>query len=118
MPDGIEGLRQFGMIMYRAFQDVMVTEEDLIASGVKVVERSSAAAKHKSALMGAQPANKTVQWTEIHIYRLNEGEIAEHWAEVAMLSKVSSHQVLGRVHAPFPTERGEGAEPVVGSDDV
>lgn len=85
LPPGFEGLRQVGIMMNGAFPDVVVTEEDLIAAGDKVVERSSAVATHKGPLMGAPPTNKRVKWTEIHIYRLRDGKIAEHWAEVAML---------------------------------
>jgi len=85
MPDGFEGLRQVGIMMNGAFPDVVVTEEDLIAAGDKVVERSSAVATHKGALMGAPPTNKRVHWSEIHIYRLKDGRIAEHWAEIAQL---------------------------------
>jgi predicted ester cyclase len=35
--------------------------------------------------MGAPPTNKRIQWSEIHIYRLREGRIVEHWAEVSMM---------------------------------
>ena len=82
---GFEGLKQVGLMMNGAFPDVVVTEEDLIASGDKVVERSSAAATHKGAMMGAPPTNKKIKWSEIHIYRLHDGKIAEHWAEVSMM---------------------------------
>jgi predicted ester cyclase len=85
MPPGFEGLRQVGIMMNGAFPDVVVTEEDLIASGDKVVERSSAVATHKGAMMGAAPTNKRVKWTEIHIYRLRDGKIAEHWPEISMM---------------------------------
>ena len=47
MPSGFEGLRQVGITMNGAFPDVVVIEEDLLASGDKVVERSSATATHK-----------------------------------------------------------------------
>jgi len=67
------------------------------ASGDKVVERSSAAATHKGALMGAPPKYKTVRWTEIHIYRLKEGKIAEHWAEVAMMELLQQTGVLPQI---------------------
>lgn len=97
IPDGFEGLRQVGIMMNAAFPDVVVTEEDLIASGDKVIERSSAAATHKGALMGAPPTYKTVQWTEIHIYRLKEGKIAEHWAEVAMLELLQQIGALPQI---------------------
>jgi predicted ester cyclase len=85
LPPGFEGLRQVGIMMNGAFPDVVVTEEDLIASGDKVVERSSAVATHKGALMGAPPTNKRIHWSEIHIYRLKEGRITEHWAEISQL---------------------------------
>jgi predicted ester cyclase len=52
-------------MMNGAFPDVVVKEEDLIASGDRVVERSSAVATHKGAMMGEQPTNKRVAWSEI-----------------------------------------------------
>ena len=94
LPSGFEGLKQVGIMMNSAFPDVVVTEEDLIAAGDKVVERSSAVATHKGALMGAPPTNRKVNWTEIHIYRLKDGRIAEHWAEVAMLELLQQTGVI------------------------
>jgi predicted ester cyclase len=85
LPDGFEGLRQVGIMMNGAFPDVVVTEEDLIAAGDRVVERSSAVATHKGSMMGEPPTNKRVQWSEIHIYRVQDGRIREHWAEISML---------------------------------
>jgi predicted ester cyclase len=81
-------------MMNGAFPDVVVTEEDLIASGDRVVERSSAVATHKGAMMGKPPTNKTIRWSEIHIYRLKDGRIAEHWAEVAMMELLQQTGVL------------------------
>jgi predicted ester cyclase len=97
MPEGFEGLRQVGIMMNGAFPDVVVTEEDLIASGDKVVERSSAVATHKGVLMGAPPTNKRVKWTEIHIYRFKDGKIAEHWAEIAMMELLQQTGVLPQI---------------------
>jgi predicted ester cyclase len=94
MPAGFEGLRQVGIMMNGAFPDVVVTEDDLIASGDKVVERSSAVATNKGAMMGAPPTNKKVKWSEIHIYRLQDGKIVEHWAEVAMMELLQHVGVL------------------------
>ena len=92
LPDGFEGLRQVGIIMNRAFPDVVVTEDDLIASGDRVVERSSADATHKGSLMGAP--RQRVHWSEIHIYRLKDAKIAEHWAEIAMMELLQQTGVL------------------------
>jgi predicted ester cyclase len=85
LPAGFEGYRQVGLMMNGAFPDVVVTEEDLIASGDKVIERSSATATHKGTMMGTPPTNRRVTWSEIHVYRLRNGRIAEHWAELSMM---------------------------------
>ena len=97
VPAGFEGLRHVGIMRNGAFPDVVVTEEDLIAAGDKVVERSSAVATHRGALMGAPPTNKPVRWSEIHIYRLADGKIAEHWAEIAMMELLQQAGVLPQV---------------------
>jgi predicted ester cyclase len=85
LPPGFEGLRRTGIMMNTAFPDVVVTEEDLIAAGDKVVERSSAIATHKGPMLTTPATNKRISWSEIHIYRLRDGKIAEHWPEISML---------------------------------
>jgi predicted ester cyclase len=99
LPGGFQGLRQVGITMNSAFPDVVVTEEDLIASGEKVVERSSAVATHKGAMMGTAPTNKRIQWSEIHIYRLRDGKIVEHWAEVSMMELLQQIGALPQIGA-------------------
>lgn len=94
LPSGFEGLRQVGIMMNGTFPDVVVTEEDLVASGDRVVERSSAVATHKGSMMGEKPTNKRVAWSEIHIYRLKGGKVCEHWAEIAMMELLQQIGVL------------------------
>ena len=72
----------------------MVTEKDLIASGDRVVERSSAKATHKGSMMGETPTNKTITWSEIHIYQLRDGKVIEHWAEIARMELLQQVGVL------------------------
>lgn len=93
---GLEGFQQVGRMMNGAFPDVVVTEDDLIAGADKVVERSSAAATHKGSLTGENPTNKRIQWTEIHIYRLQDGKIREHWVEMAMMELLQQIRALPR----------------------
>jgi predicted ester cyclase len=85
LPAGLVGFKEVGRMMNRVFPDVVVTEEDLIATEEKVVERSSAVATHRASMMNETPTNKQVRWTEIHIYRIRAGKIAEHWVEMSML---------------------------------
>jgi predicted ester cyclase len=84
--------------MNGAFPDVVVTERDLIACGDKVVERSSAAATHKGSMMGEKSTNKRVAWSEIHIYRVENGKISEHWAEIAMMELLQQIGVLPQLN--------------------
>ena len=94
LPPGLAGFKQVGRMMNGAFPDVVVTEEDLIAGGNKVVERSSAVATHKGSLAGEKPTNQRIHWTEIHIYRLENGKISEHWVEMAMMELLQQIGVL------------------------
>jgi predicted ester cyclase len=91
---GFEGLKEIGRMMNGAFPDVVVTEEDLISFGDRVVERSSAVATHKGSMMGEKPTHKRIAWTEIHIYRVRDGKIEEHWAEVSMMELLQQIGVL------------------------
>jgi predicted ester cyclase len=85
LPPGLAGFKEVGRMMNRVFPDVVVTEEDLIVAEDKVVERSSAIATHRSSMMNEPVTNKQVHWTEIHIYRIHAGKIAEHWVEMSTL---------------------------------
>lgn len=97
LPPGLEGFKQVGRMMNGAFPDVVVTEEDLIAGGDEVVERSSAVATHHGSLTGEKPTNKRIHWTEIHIYRVQNGKILEHWVEMAMMELL---QQIGALPQP------------------
>jgi predicted ester cyclase len=94
---GFEGLKQIGRMMNGAFPDVVVTEEDLIAFSDRVVERSSVAATHKGSMMGEKPTNQRIAWSEIHIYRLQDGKIREHWAEISMMELLQQIGILPRL---------------------
>jgi predicted ester cyclase len=78
---GLAGFKDVGRMMNTAFPDVVVREQDLIVNADRVVERSSARATHAASMMGEPPTNAPVSWTEIHIYRMRDGKIAEHWVE-------------------------------------
>ena len=82
---GLVGLQDVGRMMNTAFPDVVVTEQDLIATGDTVVERSSAKATNRGPFQGRPATNRQCHWSEIHIYRLRAGKIIAHWAEASML---------------------------------
>jgi steroid delta-isomerase-like uncharacterized protein len=68
-----------------AFPDLHVTIDDQIAEGDKVVTRWTAHATHQGPMMGIPPTGKALWITAIHIHRLANGKLIEHWEEINML---------------------------------
>jgi predicted ester cyclase len=44
--------------------------------------------------MGEKPTDKRVAWSEIHIYRLQDGRVKEHWAEISTMELLQQIGVL------------------------
>lgn len=85
LPQGREGMRRNGQLMCGAFPDVRVEREFFIVEGDIVVERANAAATHKGELVGLAATGRKVNWTELHAYRVEEGQITEVWSEADFL---------------------------------
>ncbi len=97
LPPGRDGIKAVGQAVVGGFPDVSVTVEDLLADGDRVIERTTATATHTGEFNGIPPTNGQVIWTEIHIYRLEDGKIAELWSEIDFLSLLTQ---LGAIPAP------------------
>jgi predicted ester cyclase len=85
LPPGLEGFKLVGRMMNTVFPDVVVTENDLIVNENTVVERSTAVGTHRAPMMSEPVTNKQIHWTEIHIYRIRNEKIVEHWVEWSAL---------------------------------
>lgn len=86
-PRGIEGLRQFVMMMRNAMPDLHYdvdhfTADDLIGEGDKVMQRLLASGTHQGELLGIPATGRHVTWTEMHIGRYENGVLVEHWGNV------------------------------------
>jgi predicted ester cyclase len=77
----------FGRLL-RAFPDLRVTVEDVIAEGDKVVARNTVTGTHQGEYMGLQATGKSVTYNEIFIARFAGGRIAETWGVVDVLSQM------------------------------
>lgn len=82
---GREGIKQLGQSVFAAFPDVKATIDALLADGDHVIERTTARASHTGPFAGIPATGRPVTWTEIHIYRLAGGKIAELWSEIDLL---------------------------------
>ena len=76
---GAQALKQVWATLLRAYPDLHVTVEDLIAEGDKVVCRNVVPGTHQGEYMGLPPTGKSVTYNEIFIFRFAGGRIAETW---------------------------------------
>jgi steroid delta-isomerase-like uncharacterized protein len=77
---GLEAAKQAAADYRRAFPDLRVTVEDLIAEGDKVAARLRFRGTHLGEMDGIAPTGKRVECTGIVISRIEGGRIAEDWA--------------------------------------
>ena len=94
---GPEGVKQELGLFAAAFPDWFATIEDLIAAGDKVVMRGVASGTHQGVFMGIPPTGKRVTVPGIHIMRIKDGKIVEHWAQGDYLGMM---QQLGVIPEP------------------
>lgn len=78
---GIAGLKEMMAMVDTGFSDFNYAVEDVIAEGDKVVIRISESGVHTGELLGIPPTGKSFHNTGIHIMRIDNGKIVEHWRE-------------------------------------
>lgn len=96
MPQGLEGTKMFASMFFGAFPNILVTLEDLVAEGDKIVARWSARGTHQGELMGIPPTGKEVLITGIAIDRFEDGKSVEHWE---IFDQLGMMQQLGVIPA-------------------
>jgi steroid delta-isomerase-like uncharacterized protein len=91
-----EGLKGILQAMHRAFPDLRMTVEDVIAEEDKVVQRRRYEGTHQGELFGIPATGKSVNVSQIIVSRVANGKFAEEWAETDFLGML---QQLGVVPA-------------------
>jgi predicted ester cyclase len=79
MPRGREGLREGMKRAGAGVSEPRFEIEDLIAEGDRVVARLRTSARHTGPFMGVEPTGNRYTNEEIHIFRIRDGRLAEHW---------------------------------------
>lgn len=98
-PPGREGFKQMIGGFLAAFPDFHATIEDMVAEGDKVVVRVTATGTHQGDFMGIPATGKPFKYQEIHIARIADGKMAEHWGVediLGMLQQLGVVQPLGQ----------------------
>lgn len=94
---GIENLKQAQRRVSAGLSDAQMKVEDIIAEGDKVVVRLSSHARHSGDFMGMPASGRDYTIPEIHIFRIEDGKVAEHWREADMLGLM---QQIGAMDKP------------------
>jgi predicted ester cyclase len=92
-----EGFKQSVTKLRTAFPDFRYTVDDEIAVGDRLVHRLTAHGTQKGEFMGSPATGKQATWSEIHVGRIANGKVVEHWGIVDQLGVM---QQLGLVSAP------------------
>ena len=97
MPPGRDGLKAAQKRVMQGLADARMTIEDVIAEGDKVVVRLTSHGRHDGEFMGMPASGKEYDISEIHIFRIVDGKVAEHWRDADMLGLM---QQIGALPAP------------------
>jgi predicted ester cyclase len=81
MPSGREGLRAGMRRAGSGLSDVRFTIDDMIAEGDRVAVRLTTTARQTGTFMGLEPTGNRYSIQEIHIFRMRDGQVIEHWHE-------------------------------------
>jgi steroid delta-isomerase-like uncharacterized protein len=85
---GQAGKDDLGQAMARASKglaDVAFTVEDLIAEDDRVAARVTAQATQVGEFAGLPPSGRSYTIGEVHIFRIRDGKVSEHWHQYDQL---------------------------------
>ncbi len=81
-----DGLREATLRMGKALDNVTFQVDDVVAEGDRVAVRLKAGARQVGEFMGMPASGRSYAIEEIHIFRLSDGRIAEHWHQLDAMS--------------------------------
>jgi steroid delta-isomerase-like uncharacterized protein len=79
MQHGLAGHNAIVALFRTAFPDQWWQIEDLIAEGDRVVARTTFTGTHQGDFFGIAPTGRSVSIAGVHILRIADGKIMEHW---------------------------------------
>ena len=80
VPRGPEGIKAVVQWLRGSFPDLCYEIEDAFGAGDRVALRCIARGTHTAEFLGRAPTGRSFAVQQIHIFRVRDGKIAEHWA--------------------------------------
>lgn len=87
-PPGTRGIIEIVKRYRMAIPDLEVKVEDVIVSGDRLVTRETWSGTHMKKIAGISGTGKPFSATRMHIFRIEEGKIAEEWTAGSILDKL------------------------------
>lgn len=85
-PQGLEGFKQFLSQFQQAFPDSTSGAEEFIVDGNKVAVRYTMRGTHRGEFMDIPATGRNVELQGISIYRVEDGKVAEEWAQPDLMT--------------------------------
>jgi steroid delta-isomerase-like uncharacterized protein len=99
LPDGTRlgraEYRDAVLASHQAFPDLVVEVLDQLAEGDKVATRWRASGTHRGPFAGIPATGRPVRITAMHLHRVVDGKLTEHWEEIDLLRLMRQLGVLG-----------------------
>jgi steroid delta-isomerase-like uncharacterized protein len=77
---GPESLKAAVAWLTAAFPDLHAAIDDIVGEGDKVVLRMTVSGTHRGPFMGMAPTDRRFAHQQIHVVRIRDGQVVEHWA--------------------------------------
>jgi steroid delta-isomerase-like uncharacterized protein len=99
LPDGARlgraEYRDAVMASHQAFPDLVVEVLDQLGEGDKVATRWRASGTHRGPFAGIPATGRPVTITAIHLHRVADGKLVEHWEEIDVFRLLRQLGALG-----------------------
>lgn len=76
---GIDGVKRIVSVERVGFPDLKYTVEHEVEEGDFVIQVAMAEGTHQGTIFGVPPTGKRVSWRQVHVARIADGRMAEHW---------------------------------------
>lgn len=93
---GFEGFKRHVELAHEGMPDASVTIEELIGEDDMVAVRFTFEGTHDGPFAGLEPTGRSVSLSNIGLFRIDDGKIAERWLEsdnVAMLQQLGLSEI-------------------------
>ena len=103
---GPEGQRTIAADFRRAFPDLRMTLDLIVAEGDLVAARWTTIGTHSGPWAGVEPTGKSVTFSGVNIFRLEEGKVVELWNhrdDLGLMDQIGARVLAGA--APEQQER-------------